>query len=250
LTLLARLLGALSTSQVVPSGLAAGLRLVARRADPTFTQGTYELPIQEAIVSNLDAGDVFFDIGANIGFFSMIAARRVGEGGRVYAFEPVGRNAAAIKRNAELNNLGVIEVFTEAVGSHSHRGELLLAHHIGGAALSSVGPPPDLSGATAIDVVALDDAISRRGLRAPSLVKIDVEGAEIDVLRGMPETLRVCRPTIIYEIDDETREGVDRKGRIIAEFLTASDYTLEPLRPAYPEQGWQVVHILARPAAA
>lgn len=248
MTLFASLLGALSSSQVVKSGYATGLRLVARQADPTFAEGTYELPIQDAIVSNLTAGDVFFDIGANIGFFSLIAARRVGEDGRVYAFEPVARNAAAIKRNAELNHLGTIEVFPEAVGSHSHRGELLLAHHIGGAALSSAGPPPDLSGQMPVDVVAFDDVVSGRGLRAPSLVKIDVEGAEIDVLRGMSETLRICQPTIIYEIDDETLEGIDRKGRVIAEFLAAADYTVEPLPRAYPEQAWQVVHVLARPA--
>ena len=250
MTLLARLLGAFSSSHVVANGFAAGLRLVARRADPTFAQGTYEPPIQDAIVSNLNAGDVFFDIGANIGFFSLIAARRVGEDGRVYAFEPVARNAAAIKRSVELNRLGMIEVFPEAVGSHSYRGELLLAHHIGGAALSSAGAPPDFSNRVPIDVVALDDIIGRRGLRPPSLVKIDVEGAEIDVLRGMPETLRVCRPTIIYEVDDETREGIDRKGRVIAEFLTAAGYMLEPLPPAYPEQGWQIVHVLSRPALA
>jgi len=250
MAVLTRLLNAFSRPQIVASGVAAGLKLVARRADPTFARGTYEPSIQDAIVSNLKAGDVFFDIGANIGFFSLIAARRVGENGRVYAFEPVARNMAAIKRNAELNRFGMIEIFAEAVGSSSYRGELLLARHIGGAALSSAGAPPDLRGRMPIDIVALDDVIKERGMRAPSLIKIDVEGAEIDVLGGMPETLRVCRPMIIYEIDDETREGIDRKGREIAELLAAAGYALEVLPPAYPEQGWHIVHVLARPTLA
>ena len=93
--LMAKLRGIFSEASVVAEGRGAGLKLVARGADPNFARGIYEQPMQEAVISNLSAGDVFFDVGANIGFFSLIAARRVGPEGHVYAFEPVPRNAAA-----------------------------------------------------------------------------------------------------------------------------------------------------------
>ena len=108
--LMAKLLDALSNSHIVAEGEAAGLKLVTRSGDQNFARGTYEQPVQDAVASNLLPGDVFYDVGANIGFFSLIAARCVDVSGRVYAFEPVPRNAAAIVRNAKLNGFNRIEV--------------------------------------------------------------------------------------------------------------------------------------------
>jgi FkbM family methyltransferase len=246
---MAKLLDALSSCHTVAEGEAAGLKLATRSGDRNFARGTYEQPVQDAIASNLLPGDVFYDIGANIGFLSLVAARRVTVDGRVYAFEPLPRNAAAIAYNAKLNGFHMIEVFPEAVGASTGRNELLLAHHIGGAALASAGPPPDMRGQIEVDVVRLDDAIARRDLLPPSLVKIDVEGAEIDVLRGMTGTLRTHWPTVIYEIDDATREGLDRKASDIAAFMTAAGYDLTPLPASYPNEAWHVEHVLARPGA-
>jgi FkbM family methyltransferase len=194
------------------------------------------------------AGEVFWDIGANIGFFSLIAARRVGGRGRVYAFEPVPRNAAAITRGARLNGLDTIEVFVEAVGATNGRAKLLLARHLGGAALASAGAPPDECGATEVDIVTLDEVFAQRRLRPPSLVKIDVEGAEIDVLRGMIRILRVHRPPVIYELDAATRDALEHKAREIAAFMTGTGYTLTPLPASYPDAAWHVQHVLSRPA--
>lgn len=245
--LMAKLRSIFSETYVIAEGRGAGLKLVARGADPNFARGIYEQPMQETVISNLSAGDVFFDVGANIGFFSLIAARRVGAEGHVYAFEPVPRNVVAIRRSAQLNDLAMIRVFSEAVGAKTGRAELLLAHHIGGAALASVGAPPDMRGRMQVDVVTLDDAVTRRGLRPPSLVKIDVEGAEIDVLRGMTEIMRRFRPKIIYEVDDATREGLACKARNIAAFMTGAGYTLALLPACYRDEDWHVEHVFACP---
>ncbi|RWP46009.1 MAG: FkbM family methyltransferase [Mesorhizobium sp.] len=250
MTLTARFLSVFGDARVIAKGEAAGLKLVAKSADPNFVRGTYEPPIQQAIAANLAPGDAFFDIGANIGFFSLIAARRVGPRGQVYAFEPVPRNAAAVAESARLSGFDTIRVFAEAAGAISGRGQLLLAHHIGGAALASAGAPPDMSGRLEVSIVAIDDAIAQRGLRPPSLVKIDVEGAEIDVLAGMTETLRRHGPKVIYEVDDATREGLDRKARKIAELLTAAGYALKPLPASYGNGEWRVEHVLAQPVGA
>lgn len=244
-----RLRNAISDTRVVGSGYAAGLKIAAMRADPNFARGTYERPLQDVIASNLPLGGVFYDIGANIGFFSLIAARHVGSDGQVYAFEPVPQNAAVIERNAALNGFASIEVFKAAVGAVTGRAELNLAHHIGGAVLASAGAPPDMRGHMQVEVVALDDVIVRKKLRAPSLVKIDVEGAELSVVQGMRRTLRTHRPKVVYEVDDISWAGVERKTKEIADFLTEFGYVLTPLPASYPNDGWHVAHVLAQPDA-
>lgn len=243
-----RILSAFSDTHTIRDGKAAGLKLVSRGADPNFARGTYEPPMQEAIASNLQTGDVFFDIGANIGFFSLIAARYAGSDGRVYAFEPVPDNAAAIMRSVRLNEMDTVEVFAEAVGAVDGRADLLLARHIGGAVLASAGQPPDMKGKIEIDIVTLDSVIAKRNLRPPSLVKIDVEGAEIDVLKGMSETIQAHHPKIIYEVDDATPEGLRRKADNLATFMSAAGYTMTGLPQSYPNVGWHVEHVFAQPA--
>ncbi|HXV31053.1 MAG TPA: FkbM family methyltransferase [Sinorhizobium sp.] len=246
--LVSKLLDVFSEKHVIASGEAAGLTLVSRGADPDFARGTYERPIQQAIASHLIPGDTFFDIGANIGFFSLIAARCVGKEGHVYAFEPVPRNANAIVRSAELNGFDTIRVFPEAIGATTGRAELLLARHLGGAALASAETPPDMTGHLEVDVTTLDDAIVQHGLRPPTVIKIDVEGAEMDAFRGMTKTLHTHRPKIIYEVDDATRDGLDRKARQIAALLASAGYALAALPASYPGQGWYVQHVFAEAA--
>lgn len=235
-----------SPEHLITSGAGAGLKIVAPHADPEFARGTYELPIQEAISANLLPGDVFFDIGANIGFFSLIAAKRVSPEGSVYSFEPVPSNVALIRRNAELNNLETIRVFPEAVGAETGRTELVVTKHIGGAVLASLDLPPDAQSRMTVDIVTVDDAVTKHGLRPPTLMKIDVEGAEIDVLRGATGVIRAHRPKLIYEIDDATQGGIQRKAQEIAAFMEAVGYSVQPLPNSYNIDGWRVVHFLAR----
>jgi FkbM family methyltransferase len=243
------LIAVLSGVHVIGEGEGAWLRFAApRKADKAMRLGTYEPAIQQCITIHLAPGDVFVDIGANIGFFTLIGARRVGPRGRVYSFEPVAENAASIVRSSHMNGFSTIEVFAEAMGARTERSELLLAHHIGGAMLASAGTPPDHCGSVNVNVVSLDDAIDTRKLRPPALIKIDVEGAELEVLQGMRRTLQSVRPTVIYEVDDETRRGLDGKCQKIADFLHAAGYGLCPLPASYDDANWHVEHILARAA--
>ena len=230
----------------IQSGRAAGLSLVCpRNADPRFEAGTYEMPIQDAIAEMLSPGDVFFDIGANLGFFSLVAARAVGPEGRVYAFEPVPRNADAIRRCRNINNLPWIDVFVEAVGASSGKADMWIAKHPGGSALASADTPPDRLRKANVDLVSLDDAIAERGLRPPNLIKIDVEGAEHEVLEGLAKTLLAANPALLCEVDDATEEGLDRKRRELSETLVRSGYRVRVLPLSYDASEWHVAHLLA-----
>ncbi len=233
----------------IAAGHGAGLKIIPLKGDREIALGTYEAPVQQALIENVERGGVVYDIGANIGYFTMLAARRVGPAGQVYAFEPVARNAAAIERSARLNGFDAVEVFERAVGAAGGIAELNLARHIGGAMLASVGAPPDRSGSVDVEVVALDEFVDALGLRPPSLVKIDVEGAELDVLRGMTGTLKAQAPVLIVELDDATAAGLETKARELAALLAGLGYGLASLAPSYPAAGWSVAHFLAEPGA-
>ena len=143
---------------------------MAKGADPNFARAlSAQPPIQQAITANLAPGDAFFEASsANIGFFSLIAARRVGPRGQVYAFEPVPRNAAAVAESARLSGFDTIRVFAEAAGAKTGRGQLLLAHHIGGAALASEWEHRrDMEWPLGISIIAIDNAIASEASGRP-----------------------------------------------------------------------------------
>ncbi|NEO36987.1 MAG: FkbM family methyltransferase [Moorea sp. SIOASIH] len=236
----------LSNQQVtLNNGVGAGLKFHGDGSNPDFARGTYELPLQNALASCLNRDHIFYDIGANIGFFTIIAAKLVGSSGQVYAFEPVPNNADIILRNVELNSFSNVTVFPQAVSDSTGTGELLLAHHSGGATLATAGTPPDLRGEMTVDLVSIDDLVSQKTLKPPTVVKIDVEGAEINVLRGMIQTIKEFQPILIYEVDDGNQESFKLKNKTIEMFIDSLGYKIMPLEPAYPNIPWYVGHAIA-----
>jgi hypothetical protein len=125
-------------------------------------------------------------------------------------------------------------------------GELLLAAHHGGAVLSSAGTPPDLAGRMQVGTASVDSLVECRRLRPPDLVKLDVEGAEMEVLEGMVAVIRRWGPTLVLELDDETLEKCEAKVSACQKFLTGLGYSTELLANSYPEGPWYVRHFVAR----
>lgn len=243
-------LGVKNRNVTICNGVGAGLKFNAGSSNPDYALGTNEYPVQQALARYLKPGDTFYDIGANIGFFTVIGARLVGSTGRVYAFEPVPENAASLQRNADLNQFHHVTVFGKAVSRSQGKGELLLTHHPGGATLSIADHPPDMKGTIAIDLVSIDHLIAQQKLAPPAVVKIDVEGAELDVLHGMSQTIKEFKPAIICEIDAQHKENFIRKNKEFEAFMRALGYEITPLKAAYPATGWHVGHTVATPSAA
>lgn len=229
-------------------GIGRGLRFDAGHGNPAYADGSNELPVQEALARYLTPGGVLFDIGANVGFFSVLGAKLVGNAGTVYAFEPVPENAPCIRRNGALNGMGNIEIVTKAASDRDGTGVLVLADFAGGAALETAPPPPDAKGAITVDLVRVDTLLAGGQTRAPTVVKIDVEGAEMEVLRGMRETLVKHRPVVICEIDDGELEGLQTKTKECETFLRDLGYATYSLEPSYPGGDWLVHHFVATPA--
>jgi FkbM family methyltransferase len=231
----------------VRNGIAQGLKFNAGESCPELALGTYEVPIQELFAQQLKAGHIFYDIGANVGFFSIIAAQLVGDTGKVYAFEPGEGNAQSIRHNAQLNNFSQIEVIEKAVSHTSGQGQLLLAKYSGGHALATADAPPDLAGKATVDLVSIDDLIAQNKIEPPNFVKVDVEGAELDVLKGMTETIKTYQPTVIYEVDDGDRTAYESKYRELANFFERLNYRVTQIENSYDTIDWCVGHAIATP---
>jgi len=190
----------------VQNGPASGLWLhLNPRTGSLYFAGGGEPAVQAALQEHLRPGMVFYDIGANIGFFSLLAARLVGPQGRVVAFEADPEVAARLREHIARNNCLWITAQEQAVWSESttvsfartdpatspDRG---LGHVVSG--------PAD--GTIQVDAISLDDFT--RSQPAPNFLKCDVEGTEVEVFRGAQRLLAEKRPGILCEMhSDENR---------------------------------------------
>lgn len=234
--------------RTIQHGIGAGLRIDLNGADLAYAKGDREQPVQEALANCIHPGAVVYDIGANVGFFTILAARLVGSGGHVFAFEPVPGNVEAITHNLRLNRQSNATVLCVAVAEQTGRASFALTRHIGGAALASVGAPPDATKQINVDTLAIDDGVRQGQLRPPSVVKIDVEGAELLVLRGMTGTLSLHKPIVVFEVDDANQQSMQSKWSSCVSLLQAYGYTIRALPESYQGTGWHVAHGVAVPS--
>lgn len=154
--------------------------------------GIHELAIQECLVREFRAGDVFYDIGANAGFFSLLGSRCVGSEGRVFAFEPLAEEVRSIRAQLRLNDVSHCTVVEAAVADRSGWIEFREGAE---SSRGHVSPREgQKSGVSTIPVkaIALDDFVAT--FPTPDFVKMDVEGAELLALRGARRMLAGKRP--------------------------------------------------------
>jgi FkbM family methyltransferase len=184
----------------VRGGLAKGLLLeVNPRWENAVWEGTYERPIQELLARLLKPGMAVYDVGGGIGFHAMLAARL---GARVFTFEPDEENGRCIEHLIELNNLQKsITLVRCAVFLYSGNIALDPANTPRGHGNAYVRPGDGKTdGTRMVPCVTLDDFA--RDNPIPGLVKIDVEGAESDVLKGATKLFRTARPYLLCEVHD------------------------------------------------
>jgi FkbM family methyltransferase len=190
----------------------AGLEMQVDISDGTgrlhyFYDEPYEPDMAQAIHRLLRTGDVFLDVGANIGFFSVLAGCIVGESGRVVAFEPHPDALATLRAAIAVNGLsGIVDIVEAAVGNAAGAVRFFLSDD---PVLSTLDPArsparDNFSFDRSIEVrqLTLDDWLAERLHLAPRIraIKIDVEGTEADVVNGMRRTLAACpRAAILCE---------------------------------------------------
>lgn len=159
-----------------------------------FVFGVYEPHVVRALEAVVGSGSLVVDVGAHIGYFTLLLRKLVGSRGRVVAFEPWPPVAAVLKRNATMNGYQDIIIEQRAVTDETR---LITMAPRNDHPLSSMSAMAT-AGAVVVDAVSLDDYFSPSD--PVSFVKIDVEGAERLVLQGMQRILTDHRPMVILEL--------------------------------------------------
>lgn len=214
-----RLLPIEPTPVTLRSGVGAGLRLVIDPQTEKFLwAGDHELAVQKELAATLRPGMVFWDVGAHAGFFSIIAGRLVGEHGRVHAFEPMPDTRARLAASAAASGLTNLTVHDSAMSAEV--GQVMMYEHRHSAVASLVRGVDAgigrLVASTTLDVMAAE-------LGDPDLVKIDVEGVEVDILRGGRELLRRRKARLVVEFTNDTVLEEARRLLPVHEFLRLDD---------------------------
>ena len=194
----------------------------------------YQDDLSVLIEETVSPGDVFIDVGANVGFVSLIASSRVGPRGQVFSFEPNPSLVSRLRQTIARNGVANVSIFETALGADAGTVRLIAGEHHGTNRIS-VGDEAPSEKEVPLD--RADDLLRGRipdGVAA--FVKIDVEGAEFGVLKGMPLLLERPNTRFLVEVGDEhsKRFGstADDIFRLFADLgYTAYFVRLAPLRP-------------------
>jgi FkbM family methyltransferase len=224
----------------IQQGAGRGLRFNAGRSIAGYMLGTAEPDMQAALKALIHPGMTVYDIGANVGFISIIAARLVGPEGRVIAFEPLPSNARQIKYNASLNNFSHIAVREEALGNEEGEVCFQVTDFPTTGRLEDGLVNKEKRGELMVAVRRLDTLVGAAEIPPPDLIKMDVEGAECAVLAGASSVLATARPLMLIELH-ATNEPVARA-------LEEQDYTSHVLgsRLSVTEAHWNA-HLVSVP---
>jgi FkbM family methyltransferase len=190
-------------------GTLRGKRWIVGSAIHRCWLGFYEYEKQRLISREVRPNSVFWDIGANVGFYSLLASKLV-RSGKVFAFEPVPRNLEYLRKHVVLNRVTNVEVLPIAVsdkdGISSFRVEQTgLMGHLSG------------EGNTTVSTAALDTLVEEGKVLPPDYVKMDIEGAELLALRGASRTFQRFRPVLFLathgrEVEAECRRLLELWG--------------------------------------
>lgn len=190
----------------VESGLAKGTSLhLDLRDEAIYWLGSYEARVQGLLRNLCGPGSTFYDVGANLGFFSFAVAKTIGPNGKVIAFEPEQDNCLRFKemmiRNRLQDRVALIEAavwsYTSSDGLPFTRGRRPRAR--GGVRADGITPVLADGETVLVPAVSLDDFL-RTGQPAPDVIKIDVEGGECEVLKGAAALLCRVKPALICEV--------------------------------------------------
>jgi FkbM family methyltransferase len=229
---LARLPLKLAPNVVVPvlSGSLRGKLWIVASGLHSCWLGTFERGRQESISREVHSNTVFYDIGANVGFYTLLASKLVG-GGRVFAFEPAPRNRVYLQRHLHLNRASNVEIMDFAVSDTNGQSTF---------ATERTGYAGHLSddGDIRVSTVTLDSIVESGKTPVPDYIKMDIEGGELLALRGAAGIFQRYKPVLFlsthgrsvhvecrslleswgYVVQDEDSGGFGVFGELMAKF--------------------------------
>jgi FkbM family methyltransferase len=177
------------------------------------------------IKNQLYEGEIFVDIGANVGAYSLVASKLVGKSGKVIAFEPASKSFLRLVKNISLN--GITNIIPErlVVIDKSSQTDLYISGSQN-TGMSSIYHHDYETGITEkVESVSLDDYIAKKEISRISLIKIDIEGSEFLALKGMQKVLTGMRPKILVELKEETLKSSGYTEKDVISHLEKAGYS-------------------------
>lgn len=193
-----------------------------------FVNGTQESYKTDAFLKYFSPGDVFFDIGAHIGYYSAIAATINGPSGKIFAFEPRPMNARFFKKHMKINNFTNVSLYEMAVGETDE--DVRFDTHKG-SATGRVSKDGDLR----VRQVSVGKMVKEGTLPAPDFIKIDVEGGEIEVLKGLANVISSSRPKMIIATHNPECHS------FVVDFLNNYQYNFKILNPEHIKGDTEII---------
>lgn len=196
--------------------------------------GAFEWEEREWLFTHLKADDVFFDIGANIGLFTVLAAEKCSNG-RVVAFEPTKDTYALLDENVQLNNSPKNIQLINAAASDTNGTQDIFVLTDGRDAWNSMAVKPE-EGHYRVDQIAtvnVDELVDTKQIPVPTVIKIDVEGWELHVLRGLQKTIAAHKPTMLIEFTAENLKAAGASCAELAAYIHSMNYELFGYDPRY-----------------
>jgi FkbM family methyltransferase len=197
-----------------------------------LAHGGYEPEMTAAIGRHLKPGDVFVDLGANEGYFSVIASPLVGSRGKVIAVEPQSRLQATIDANLALNGCTNVKVFSLIVADTTGTMRLHLTRGANTGGSSLFRPTKYALPTEEVQSFTLADFLSKVGIDTCDLLKVDIEGAEYEVFMNAEEVLRAgAIRNIALEIHDSILARRGLSGEALHRWILSCGYTLRDEGP-------------------
>ena len=219
------------TEVMIAAGGAVGMKMrLDLHLEKDYWLGTYETDLQTAIDNLIEPGWRAFDVGANIGFVSLLFAQKLGESGKIFAFEALPANLERLRAHVEINGLDSrVRVIPAAVAATSEPVRFLVGlSGAMGKAEGSAGRTEGHRESVEVPGICLDDFIYRDGNPPPDVIKMDIEGGEVLALKGMKRLLSETHPLILLELHGP------EAARISWEILTAAGYQICRMQRGYP----------------
>jgi FkbM family methyltransferase len=196
-----------------------------------YVNGIFEKAESNFVTKFLMPGMVFFDVGANLGQYTLLAAHRVGTTGQVHSFEPSSRMFAELKYNVELNGFSNICTLNNVAISNNEGTARLSVYEPGAEVYASLGTQhranTPIIGHECVKTITLDAYVEEQGIEHVDLIKMDIEGAELLALRGSQRILSQPIPAaILLEVADVNTIGFGYQAVEIWHYLEAMGYRI------------------------
>lgn len=221
----------LTQIQIAGGDLAGMTILLNLQSEKDYWLGNYEPELQLAVRRFVRPGVVVYDVGANIGYVSMLFARAVGKSGKVYAFEALPANLERLRSNIKLNSDLAQIIPVEGAVSNSLEAVDFMVHASGsmGKAAGSAGRHNETYlKQISVPGVMLDDFIFNHKNPSPQVVKLDIEGGEVMAIPGMQRMLSELHPFMFVELHGP------EAAHVVCESLWANGYEIRGMSADYP----------------